>query len=60
MEFNSGKYSKFVVALGGFVAIVVQVATDGVIVSDEVGVVVTAAVTAAGVFFKKNTPDTEA
>jgi hypothetical protein len=56
MEFNIGKYSKFIVAVGGFVAICVQVAADGIIVSDEVGVVVTAAVTAAGVFFKRNTP----
>jgi hypothetical protein len=50
-----GQYSKFIVALGGFVAVLVQVVEDGVVDSAEVGVLATAAVVAGGVFFKRNT-----
>jgi len=51
-----GHYSKFIVALGGFVAVLVQVVADGEVTAEETGIVTTAAVVAAGVFFKRNTP----
>jgi hypothetical protein len=50
-----GQYSKFIVAIAGFVAVVGQVAEDGEVDTAEFGLVVTALAVAVGVFFKRNT-----
>jgi hypothetical protein len=51
---NVSKYSKFIAALGGFVAVVVSVTSDGVIDANDAGAIVTAAVAAGAVFWVRN------
>lgn len=49
-------YSKFFVALAGFLGVVATVLSDGSVSGDEAVAVGVAAVTAAGVYFKANQP----
>lgn len=49
-------YSKFIVALAGFLGVLASVGADGQITSAEAGATVTAAITAAAVFQVKNKP----
>ncbi len=44
------KYRKFYVALAGFLAVVVQVTTDGVISAEDIGLMSTALIAALAVF----------
>jgi hypothetical protein len=46
---NVAKYAKFVVALGGVVAVVVAVAFDGHLSPEDIGAIVVAAAAALGV-----------
>lgn len=51
-----GKYAKALIAASGFLAVLASVTADGVIVADEYETVAIAAVTAVGVFLKRNKP----
>jgi len=50
------QYSKFIVAIAGFLGVLASVGADGQVTSAEAGAIVTAAIAAAGVFAVKNKP----
>lgn len=52
----AAKYSKAIVAVGGVVAVAVQIVADGVVDANEVGLFATAVAVAAGVYRVKNKP----
>ena len=51
-----GQYSKALVALAGLLVVFASVLADGILASDEVETVAFAAITAVGVYLKKNDP----
>ncbi|MBA2708272.1 MAG: hypothetical protein H0U59_10775 [Gemmatimonadaceae bacterium] len=50
------RYSKFVVAVVGFLAVVATVLADGIVAPDEYETILFAVATAVGVFLIPNTP----
>lgn len=54
MSVNVSKYSKFIAALGGFIAVLVAVSTDGAIDTNDAAAIVAAAVSAGAVFGVRN------